>query len=178
MMVIVSIFAYFLCPVVTGYIMRSFAKELPECKGLTPGRCPAASNGGCSNNYRIGSIYRSVARRCCQIHKFKTRVALLHGTNVRRCRKETKNLFMFSTIIKKTNYSITAQGTHKKMKQKNDPAQKKDHHVHEYHVHDHVHNHVHDHSSKSMKCPVCGSHEHDAHQHVLKKINLCHQHFV
>ena len=46
MMVIVSIFAYFLCPVVTGYIMRSFAKELPECKGLTPGRCPAALEGG------------------------------------------------------------------------------------------------------------------------------------
>ena len=67
--------------------------------------------------------------------------------------------------------SITAQGTHKKMKQKNDPAQKKDHHVHEHHNHehkdDHVHDHVHDHSSKSMKCPVCGSHEHDAHQHVL-----------
>ena len=40
--------------------------------------------------------------------------------------------------------SITAQGTHKKMKQKNDPAQKKDHHVHEHHNHEHKDDHVHD----------------------------------
>ena len=46
--------------------------------------------------------------------------------------------------------SITAQGTHKK----------KEHHHHNHHDH-------HEHSRNSIKCPVCGGHEHDAHQQVL-----------
>ena len=55
--------------------------------------------------------------------------------------------------------SITAQGTHKKKDHYHKKHNKKDDHHHDHH-HDH-------HSSQSIKCPVCGGHEHEDHQHVL-----------
>ena len=46
MMVTVSLFAYFLCPVITGYLMAQFNAHMPECEAYGPGKCPAALERG------------------------------------------------------------------------------------------------------------------------------------
>ena len=46
MLVTISVFAYFLCPVVAGHLMKSFSKSIPECIGTVPGTCPAALEKG------------------------------------------------------------------------------------------------------------------------------------
>lgn len=46
LLVAVSIFANFLCPVVAGFLMRNFALTMDECKGKAPGTCDVALERG------------------------------------------------------------------------------------------------------------------------------------
>ena len=56
MLIILSVFAYGACPIVAGYLMRSYSSSLPACNGLVPGTCPVALEAGFSLSLYMGPI--------------------------------------------------------------------------------------------------------------------------
>ena len=56
MLVVISIFAYFLCPVIAGYLMTQFNKDMPECLGYNSGKCPAALERGFAYSLNMSII--------------------------------------------------------------------------------------------------------------------------
>ena len=56
MLIVISIFAYGMCPIVAGYLMRSFSQSMPVCQGKEPGTCPAALEKGFTWSLWMGPI--------------------------------------------------------------------------------------------------------------------------
>jgi len=56
MLVVTSIFSYFLQPVIAGYMMRSFSSDLLSCHNMTAGTCPEAVELGFRWSLFMGPI--------------------------------------------------------------------------------------------------------------------------
>ncbi len=56
MLIITSLFAYALCPIIAGYLMRSFSTSITGCRGKVPGTCPEALEKGFTWSMYMGPI--------------------------------------------------------------------------------------------------------------------------